>query len=147
MGRSPDSPEAAEHAGKRRIDEEHRRLGELLGAMTGETDLVRVERLLGELRELLIEHFETEEGPHGLHQIVEEGAAHRLPNVQHLFDEHREILARVDRVRADVAECLAGPVRRVVEEVSGIAETLHRHEQDEEALFTEAFYSDIGGRS
>ncbi|HSM14990.1 MAG TPA: hemerythrin domain-containing protein [Thermoanaerobaculia bacterium] len=147
MGRSPDTPDAVEHAGKRRIDEEHLRLRELLGALAGETDLTRVGDLLGELRELLVAHFATEEGPQGLHQIVEEGAAHRLPNVQHLFEEHRQILVRVDDLIDDVGECLAGPVRRVVDEVAAIAETLRRHEHDEEALFTEAFYSDIGGRS
>lgn len=147
MERSPASTGASTHPGKRRIDEEHQRLRELLGGLAGETDLERVGRLLGELRELLVEHFATEEGPEGLHQIVEEGAAHRLPNVQHLFEEHREILTRVDGLIRDVRVCLAGPVRRVVDEVAAISDTLRRHEHDEEELFTEAFYSDIGGRS
>lgn len=132
---------------RQRIDDEHRRLGRLLALLSDTCDPERIEALLAELRDLLVSHFETEEAPDGLHQIVGEGAAHRLPNLQHLFDEHREVLVRVDDLRAEARACLEGPVRQLCAGVGGLAETLRRHEADEEALFAEAFYTDIGGRA
>lgn len=131
-------------ATKRRIDEEHRRLTALLGQLALGRDLERTDHRLSELRALLVAHFETEEGPRGLHELVAEGASHRLPNVQHLFEEHRAILTRVDRLRATLRDLLDGPVATVMSEVAGLAATLRRHESDEEALFSEVFYLDLG---
>lgn len=132
---------------RQRIEEEHRRLRELLAELTGTADVARVEALLGGLRSLLVQHFATEEAPAGLHEVVSQNAAHRLPNLQRLFDEHREILSRIDRLRLEAADCVAGPVRRVRDECAGLAATLRRHEEQEEVLFGEAFYTDLGGRS
>ena len=70
-----------------------------------------------------------------------------MPNLQHLFDEHREILARLGELRAATAAALAGPVREIATGIHGLAETLRRHEAEEERLFGEAFYTDLGGRS
>lgn len=154
MGRSAISPSAAERAAsagaraaRRRIDEEHRRLGELLGALERTTDLTELAPRLAELRELLVAHFASEEGPQGMHDIVAEGAAHRLPNVQHLFEEHRAILVGLERLRDETVACFEGPVRRVLAGVAELAGTLRRHEADEEELFSEAFYSDLGGNT
>jgi len=152
MDRSPVPSQAApgeETAAERRqrIDEEHARLRDLLEALEGNRDLERVDELLGELRALLVEHFETEEGPGGMHEIVGDLAAHRLPNVQHLFDEHRDILVAVDALRARLTGILDGPVRELVRGTGALVGTLRRHEHDEEELFTEAFYTDIGGRA
>jgi Hemerythrin HHE cation binding domain len=153
MGRTPVSSASGAdttdggRAARRRIDQEHRQLDALLADLAGSTDLARIGRRLDDLRALLVTHFETEEGPDGMHEIVREGAAHRLPNVQRLFEEHREMLAQLDRLRSEVASCLAGPVAVVLGGVSALAESLARHEADEEQLFAEAFYSDIGGRS
>ncbi len=135
------------HAARRRIDDEHRQLGELLRALVHSHDLSRVETLLADLHSLLLRHFEGEEGEHGLHAIVSEGAAHRVPNLQHLFDEHRVILARVEELRAATASALAGPVARIGDGVASLADTMRRHEAEEEKLFVEAFYTDLGGRS
>jgi hypothetical protein len=131
-------------ATRRRIDEEHRRLTALLGQLALGRDLERTDHRLGELRALLVAHFETEEGPRGLHELVAEGASHRLPNVQHLFEEHRAILTRVDRLRATLRDLLDGPVATVMSEVGELGSTLRRHEADEEALFSEVFYLDLG---
>jgi hypothetical protein len=131
-------------ATKRRIDEEHRKLTALLGQLALGRDLEKTDHRLGELRALLVAHFETEEGPRGLHELVSEGASHRLPNVQHLFEEHRAILTRVDRLRATLRDLLDGPVAAVMSDVAQVAATLRRHEADEEALFSEVFYLDLG---
>ena len=132
---------------RRRIDDEHRQLGELLLSLVHTHDLHRVEKLLGDLETLLVHHFAGEEGGQGLHAVVSEGASHRLPNLQHLFDEHREMLARLAELRAATAAALAGPVGEIAAGVHRLAESLRRHEAEEERLFGEAFYTDLGGRS
>ncbi len=142
-GRTP----SRRHAARQRIDDEHRQLGELLRALGHSRDLTRVDALLGDLHGLLLRHFEGEEGEHGLHAVVSEGASHRLPDLQHLFDEHRRILARVEALRAATAAALAGPVNQVVDGIAGLVAMLRHHEAEEERLFLEAFYTDLGGRS
>jgi len=132
---------------RQQIDDEHRHLNSLLVELTETSDLERVEPLLGALCDLLSKHFATEEAPDGLHEIVSARAAHRLPNLQQLFEEHREILARVERLRAAARECFDGPVRRVLHDVRALADTLREHEAEEEELFGEAFYIDLGGRA
>jgi hemerythrin len=140
----PAAKPRGESSARRRIDDEHRRLNELLRSLTHSHDPVRLQTLLGELRELLVEHFEHEEAPEGLHEIVSEGAAHRMPNLQQLFQEHREILATVDGLAAQIGSIVDGAWREVRDGVSELAESLRRHERDEEDLFSEAFYSDLG---
>jgi hemerythrin len=143
---APAEPAAPRSAAKNQIDDEHRQLNELLSSLTATHDLERIQAMLSELATLLRRHFETEEGPQGLHEVVGEEATHRLTTLQRLIDEHAEILVRVEQLRIEVADCLDGPVRRTVEGVAALADLLHRHEADEEELFGEAFYSDIGGR-
>jgi hypothetical protein len=153
MGRSPDSHPAVaaptERGGeaRRRIEEEHRRLRELLRALTRTRHLERIDALLTELSELLGAHFAGEEGPEGLHDIVSTYAAHRLPDVQRLFAEHREIQEGLERLRCEVAACIAGPARAIHERSAALVEQLRRHEAVEDDLFGESFYLDIGGRS
>jgi hemerythrin len=132
---------------RRRIDDEHRQLGEMLRSLAHTRDLHKIEKLLGELYTLLVQHFEGEEGEQGLHSVVSEGAAHRITNLQQLFEEHREILARLDELRAATAAALAGPVSEITLGISRLSDTLRRHEEEEERLFGEAFYTDLGGRS
>lgn len=132
---------------RRRIDDEHRQLGELLRSLTHTREVGRLSAELGALRELLVAHFAGEEGEEGLHAVVAEGASHRLPNLQRLFDEHRDLLAQVDALAGDAAALAGGPLARLHEGVLALAESLRRHEAVEEELFSEAFYRDIGGRS
>ena len=134
-------------AARSRIDDEHRQLGELLLSLVHTHDLHRVEKLLGDLHILMVHHFEGEEGAQGLHSVVGEGASHRLPNLQHLFDEHREFLAHLETLQAATAAALAGPVKEIAEGIHALADSLRRHEAEEEQLFSEAFYTDLGGRS
>ncbi len=142
----PTAPRAASDT-RRKIDDEHAHLNEMLEVLTHTTDLERVKALLGELSTFLRQHFETEEGPQGMHEIVGEQASHRLPNLQRLIEEHRRLLVQAEQLRIEVCDCLDGPVRRVLAGVSSLAATLRRHEAEEEELFGEAFYSDIGGHA
>lgn len=132
---------------RQRIEEEHRKLNELMRQIRHTTEIGRLQVQMAALETLLVEHFAGEEGPQGMHEVVGEGASHRLPNLQHLFEEHREMLAAVAKIRADVDACLNGPVRAVLAEVAALDATLQRHEAEEDNLFSEAFYLDIGGRA
>ncbi len=134
-------------AARSRIDDEHRQLGELLMSLVHTHDLHRVDKLLGDLHTLLVHHFEGEEGAQGLHSVVGEGASHRLPNLQHLFDEHREFLARLERSAGGDRRGARRSGEEIAEGIHHLAESLRRHEAEEERLFGEAFYTDLGGRS
>jgi hemerythrin len=146
---SPPSPRGSSSRSdaRRQIDDEHRELNRLLQEITQTQDLVRVKAMLAELATLLRAHFETEEGPRGIHEVVGEQASHTLPAVQRLFEEHRTILTRVEQLRIEVADCLDGPVRRTLGGVTGLVDLLHRHEADEEELFAGSFYTDLGGHA
>ncbi len=132
---------------RRRIEAEHRRLAELKQAVLRSEDPGRLAALLGELAALLEQHFTGEEGPEGLHRIVADGARHRLPDLQRLFEEHRVFTASLADLRARAAALAAGPVRALHQEVGALVEALRAHEQTEDELFGEAFYTDIGGRA
>jgi hemerythrin len=132
---------------RERIDAEHRHLNELLGELLAARDPERIERLLVALRSLLIGHFATEEAPDGLHEIVAQNAAHRLPNVQQLFAEHRDLVHRLDALRVEAAALRDGAFRRLLDEIAGLAAALRAHEAVEDEIFAEAFYTDIGGRA
>jgi hemerythrin len=132
---------------RQRIDAEHRHLNELLVELEAAREPQRLEELLVALRSLLIQHFATEEAPDGLHEIVAQNAAHRLPNVQQLFGEHREIVRRLDALRDACAALRRGPFQEVVDRVAALAASLRAHEAVEDEIFAEAFYTDIGGRA
>jgi hypothetical protein len=134
-------------AARQRIDEEHRQLGDLLHALARCHDPERALERLTALASLLREHFAHEEAADGLHALVGEGAAHRLPNLQRLFEEHREVLAAVASIEERLRNLVTGPWTTLRGEIHDLDATLRRHERDEDALFSEAFYIDIGGRS
>jgi hypothetical protein len=143
----PAEPVEPRSAAKNQIEAEHRQLDRLLVSLAVSQDLVRARALLSELATLLRHHFETEEGPQGLHEVVGEQSGHQLATVQRLFDEHADLLVRVEQLRIEVADCLDGPIRRTLGGIAALVEQLRRHEADEDALFAEAFYGDIGGHS
>jgi len=146
---SPPSPRGSDSRSDARakIDDEHRELNRLLQEITQTQDLVRIKAMLADLATLLRAHFETEEGPKGIHEVVGEQASHTLPAVQRLFEEHRQILTRIEQLRIEVADCLDGPVRRTIGGVTSLVEMLHQHEADEEELFANSFYTDLGGHA
>jgi hypothetical protein len=82
-----------------------------------------------------------------MHEIVAEGATHRLPNVQRLIGEHAAILARLDDLTAEISACAKGPLARALAGVCELVAILRRHEAEEEEIFAEAFYVDIGGNT
>jgi len=137
----------ASRSTRKRIDDEHAALDRALRSLVQIHDVAKLEKKLVDLRRNLAAHFAGEESVEGLHQVVAEGASHRLPDLQRLYDEHRQMMADLDKLLATARAALEGPLAELSTGVSSLVEALRRHERDEEALFSEAFYVDLGGRS
>jgi hemerythrin len=137
----------ASRSTRQRIDAEHAALDGALRALVQTKDVAKLEQRLIDLRRDLAAHFAGEESVEGLHQVVAEGASHRLPDLQRLYDEHRRMIEDLDKLLKTARGALEGPLSELAQGVSRLVEKLRRHEQDEETLFAEAFYVDLGGRS
>ncbi len=129
------------------IDEDHQALKELLSQLEETTDLQLLLSLLQRLRSQLLEHYEREESPEGLHEVISSLAPSQVATLQNVLGEHREILKRLDDLDRQVQECLEGPVAEVRRATDGLLEFLHDHEARESALFTEAVFTDLGRSS
>lgn len=130
-----------------RIAGEHEALRESLEILRRLTDLPGIISSLQSLRPLLVEHFQSEEAEDGLHHVVSENAAHLLPSVQRVFEEHRLFLADIDRLVSDAKECWEGPVAKILGGVQSLCERLHQHEILETELLSESVYTDLGESS
>ena len=132
---------------RRRITDEHEVLRSSLERLRDLTDLPSVITSLQSLRPRLVEHFQSEEAEDGLHHVVSENAAHLLPSVQRVFEEHRQFLADIDRLTSDAVECWEGPVARILQGIRNLCDHLHEHEILETELLTESVYTDLGDSS
>lgn len=132
---------------RKRITVEHEVLRSSLDRLRDLTDLPSVITSLQSLRPRLVEHFQSEEAEDGLHHVVSENAAHLLPSVQRVFEEHRQFLADIDRLTAEAVKCWEGPVARILEGVRTLCDQLHEHETLETELLTESVYTDLGDSS
>lgn len=125
------------------IEEEHRRLWNLVERLERVSDLQALALRLGELRVLMAEHFAREEAPGGLQEAVDEP---RWDNaLQALFDEHAECLAEVERLALTARELLAGPVEELRRDVRTLCRRLHVHEAAEAELLAASLYDETGG--
>ncbi len=129
---------------RQQIAEEHAALREILGRIQGTRELAPLRPLLAELGRLLRQHFAREEAADGLHPMVEESAPHLLPNVQRLFDEHRELAARLESLEEKARQLWEGPLTEVFAEAGELARRLHEHEVAEGELLAGAMYEDLG---
>jgi hemerythrin len=143
MATTPTRASSADSA-RNRIADEHHRLSALLQDLTTTRDVVRFDRILGELQALLEEHFDGEESSSGLHEAIGEDASDCLTEIQRLVDEHAVILELLRRLRADSADLLKGPAARLLHDAQHLANVLKRHEQEEDELFGQAYYRDLG---
>jgi hypothetical protein len=143
MATTPTPPTSAD-AARSRIADEHHRLSALLRDLTSTRDLARFDGLLSELQVLLEEHFEGEESSSGLHEAIGEDATDCLPVVQRLMDEHGVILKLTAQLRRDSAALIEGPAALLFRAAQHLADILKRHEQEEDELFGQAYYRDLG---
>jgi hypothetical protein len=92
-------------------------------------------------REILAEHFRFEEENGYLAQVLERHP-HLERAVEHLKQEHRELLETLDGLRAetDAAGLLSDPLR---DRVSEWIKRVRRHERSENVLVEDAFNVDL----
>jgi hypothetical protein len=89
----------------------------------------------------LAEHFRFEEQNGYLASIVEEHP-HLDRAVQRLHDEHRELLAELDRLRAEAHSARQLP-EGLTDRIARWARKVRRHEQSENILVEDAFNVDL----
>ena len=135
---------SADAEARQRIAEEHHALGELLDRLEVTSDPNLLALQLAELHRLLEAHFEREEGEDGLHDMVGDAAPHLLSHVQHLFDEHRLVTARLIELRGETQALIDGPLARLLVGARDLAARLRRHEEAENELVAGALYEDLG---
>lgn len=127
------------------IHDEHLHLRELLGRIEATRDLEPLQGLLAELSEALVVHFEHEEAPGGLQDVIDSSAPHLLEQVDALFDEHRRCLAELGRLRAEVRTILDGPVTDLFKGIADLCRMLHEHEAVETEILSGSLYDELGG--
>ncbi len=138
---------SADQAPRDQIAHEHSALKESLGRMEKTSDLRVLVPMLEEFRMRLEIHFTREEAPSGFHEIIGDTAPHLLANLQRLLDEHRELLAQVNRVSEKARACLDGPLAEVMREVTALSQRVQVHEARETSLLGDAMYTDLGESS
>jgi Hemerythrin HHE cation binding domain len=130
-------PEAA-----RSIEAEHDELRALLGDLEA-APFAELLPLLEQLRSLLVEHFQTEEGPEGLEAVTQKQPQF-LPRLSEIFDEHRAFLTGLEQLTARVKAC-AKEQQFALDAVRALAKKLHEHEAKENELLGDVLYTDLGG--
>ncbi len=129
------------------IDEDHREIKEILGRLHGTTDLHVLLPALEALRDALAEHFEREEEPDGMHEIISSMAPNTVASLQNVLAEHPVFTERLDGLIESARACLEGPLAEILRDTAALSESLHDHEARESALFTDAVFTDLGRSS
>jgi hypothetical protein len=123
---------------------EHERIESTLRALEAARDPSSACASLDELHRQLETHFEREENAGGLLAAIGGNAVSLLPQVNLLFDEHRELATLIERLR-ERCQRLVAEEAEVRGESLALIERLRDHEQRESALFVTAVYTEHGG--
>ncbi|MCB1035075.1 MAG: hypothetical protein KDD47_14705 [Acidobacteria bacterium] len=130
---------------RNRIADEHAQLSALLDEVVLIDAPVRLVPKLEKLHTLLREHFHHEEGKEGLQAALGRSASHLLPTLQHLYDDHQVFLRDLEGLIGRARKLAEGQVRTLMSGVAKLAERLEAHEAEENELFTDAVYTELGG--
>jgi hypothetical protein len=144
MTKDPTPVEQPARSAERQVEEEHRRIKQLLGRLDKTSDLRLMVPLLQELRILLVEHFEQEEAADGFPMMIADPAPHHARILDQLFQEHKTILVNLDDLIEKALFCLDGPLAQVRHGVSDLCGQLRAHEATETELLTDTVYTDLG---
>ena len=96
--------QSAFESNRRIIMEDHRQLGDLLTQLQQAPHPSDTSRLLGDLRGLLSRHFDREEAPEGLFEMIKTRAPHHRETVQELVREHATFLVDLDELTTPEGE-------------------------------------------
>ena len=138
---------AFDQAWQETIEKDHHSIKEILERIDATADPNRLLSLLRELRTSLVQHFEREEAPEGMHEIVSNMSPSSAASLQNVLGEHREFLAELDALRQRAREVLDGPVAKLCAGAAALSQSLRTHEARESRLFTDAIFTDLGRSS
>ena len=94
MIEDPTKIKSFEKAWEASIEQDHHAIQEILERLEAATDPGVLVPLFEELRAALAEHFEREEEPDGLHEIVASMAPNTVASLQNVLGEHQDFLTR-----------------------------------------------------
>jgi hypothetical protein len=130
--------QAAEERELANVVVDHHFLRQLLGWLEAARRASAVAALLDDLRDYLGFHFQTEERPGGLFDILaQDGPAHG-DRVRTLRREHVSLLDRLDKVRARIDSAAPDASADVLVAVRHLADAVREHESTETQLVQEA---------
>lgn len=136
-------PNQASRETRDAIQREHESLRGLLARIEQTTQLADLVPLVERLHEELVEHFETEERPEGLHAAIENREPRYERALHVILDEHKEFLALAADVLSRAKICLAQK-ETILRDVLRLATRLHDHEARETELLADTYYIDLG---
>jgi iron-sulfur cluster repair protein YtfE (RIC family) len=140
----PTAPSTSMSASQQTIARQHEELHGLVRGLPKTHDLAALVERLGELRSQLEAHYAVEEGEQGFYEIVVKRAPRHHTKVQRLFDEHRDLLRRVDVIATRTRALLDGPAAEIHRDVVELVKLLEDHEHRENELLGDAMYRDTG---
>jgi iron-sulfur cluster repair protein YtfE (RIC family) len=141
--RVPKSPISGTYpAGTARQREEHHQLNGWVEALRVD-DPVELKTALKGMRRFLLEHFAHEEADDGLFPLLRDtyGRERQLEALRH---EHREMLARMDRLQGLLTPAIASVDEMTRHQIDELVCLVEAHEEWENALLQEALITDIG---
>jgi len=97
------------------------------------------------LQTLLRTHFATEEDGEGFRSVFDRSAPHLLPAMERFFEEHRQFLGDLEGLIEAARALSADPLADLRKGVSALATRLQAHEVQEDRLFMDSVYTDLGG--
>ncbi len=147
MTEEPSKTTSIDKAWEASIEQDHHEIKEILERLDATTDPQVTLPLLEELRGALLEHFEREEEPDGLHEIIASMAPNTVASLQNVLGEHQDFIVRLDSLIARARACLEGPLAEIARDSAALTNSLRDHEARETALFTDAVFTDLGRSS
>jgi hemerythrin len=131
---------------RKQILAEHQEIMELTSRMENTTDQAELLDSLQRLRPLFERHFAREEGLEGLHGDIQEHAPQEAAAIDQLKDDHRQLLADVSALEAQVKACQEGPIKEkeIRTSCNRFLRMLKEHEARENDVFLDAIWTDLG---
>lgn len=115
------------------LAEEHRSVMSLIDRIEGAGDAIGLEVLLGELHDVLVDHFAHEQFPGGLYEQLGAYGAEHHDAIRALIGDHCRILVTMGRL-VERTRAAGRPDAGTLEEVRGVVAAIRAHEEREHAL-------------
>ena len=123
------------------LEQEHKRVMQLLARLRDNVGKTKLVPLLDELRTLLIGHFAREQRPGGFYDTLGELADSRRDELQALIDEHATIVSHLNETLDHVKSLSVVDETELLNRVSKLLEQLDGHEEKEHLFAAEILSS------